>query len=316
MATRSSNGSGTYEKTSTGWRLRKTIKLPDGTRTRKSFTAKTQTACRKQYNAYMQQMSTPAAAIKAVTLAEWGDIWLESRKGSVVYGTYHNYELYWRQHIRPALGSNPVDKILPIQIDQFLQDKRHLSGAAQRAIVGVLKQIFKSAIKNNKCIRNPMDFVEPVRATPPEIKIFSAEDVQRIMDAAINDTFGVAVACLLYTGCRVEELCGLMWTDIDKDLLHIKRAVVRLSAGTWGIREKTKSGKPRTIGITPRMVDILQGLPENPCTFFRVITDRIWIMIYSTDGIKSSCVGLGFHICPRINAGIHTQHFCCAVAQI
>ncbi|MCD8356289.1 MAG: site-specific integrase [Clostridia bacterium] len=268
MANRASNGSGTFEKTTTGWRLRKTIKLPDGTRMRKSFTGKTQTACRRQYDAYMKHLTEPDVAAKAVTLAEWGDIWLESRKETVVYGTWHNYELYWTKHIRPALGNNSIDKILPIQIEQFLQTKRNLSDASRRAIVGVLKQIFKSAIKNSKCTRNPMDFVEPIKKIQPQIKIFSVEDVQRIMTAAADDDFGVAVACLLYTGCRVEELCALMWADIDDDLLHIKRVVARLSAGEWGIREKTKSGKPRTIGITPKMADIFRSLPHKSLYVF------------------------------------------------
>lgn len=268
MSNRASNGSGTFEKTSTGWRLRKTIKLPDGTRMRKSFSGKTQNACRKEYNRYMKQLENPSSVQSAVTLAEWGDIWLESKEGSIVYGTFANYELYWEKHIRPALGDNPINNILPIQIEQFINTKRTLSQSTQKAIIGVLKQIFKSAVKNNKCIRNPMDFVKPVKKEQMHISIFSADDVQQIMAAAKTDAFGVAVACLLYTGCRVEELCGLMWTDIDNDLLHIRRVVVKLSAGVWGIRDKTKSKKPRVIGITPKMAEIFNHIPHTSIYVF------------------------------------------------
>ena len=262
---KASNGNGSFERRPNGWRLRKTIKLPDGSTVRKSFTAKTQAQCKKLCKEYMDSITNPVP--QTVTLAEWGDLWLSSRKGTVVYGTYHNYELYWTKHIRPVLGQDDVDKVLPIQIEQFMQTKQNLSDAAQRAILGVLKQIYRSALKNGKCSRNPMDFVEPVKKQSPHIQIFTADDVQRIMAAAEGDDFGAAVACLLYTGIRVEELCALMWSDISNGLLHIRRVIAR-SADGWTVQERTKSGKPRTIGITPKLADIFQEMPHRSLYVF------------------------------------------------
>lgn len=263
--TRTSNGSGSMERTKTGWRLRCSIRLDNGKTIRKSFSGKTQAVCRKAYKVYLEELQNPASpAQTAVTLAEWGDIWLETKKSVVEYKTYSNYKLYWEKHIRPALGDNPLCKILPIQIKQFLAEKSKLSNSAQRAILLELKQIFKSAEQNKKCTyaENPMHQIDPIKKLQPNIRIFSTDEINTIMKAADTIPFGTAVACLLYTGMRIGELNGLMWQDIDGDLLHIRRTITLISPNTWGIKDCPKSGKERTIAISPRLTEMFQRLPR------------------------------------------------------
>lgn len=267
---RTANGSGSFQRTkSGGWRLRCSIRMDNGVTIRKSFSGKTQAECNRAYKAYLDSLQHPETSVQtSKTLAEWGDIWLETKKSSVVYGTWKNYEIYWVNHIRPALGDNHLDKLLPIQIEQFLASKKTYSPATQRAIVIVLKQIYKSAILNDKCTKNPMDRIEPIKNVRPNIEIFTPDEISAIMQAAETMPFGTAVACLLYTGMRIGEINGLMWSDIDGDLLHIRRTIARTDEHTWGIKDCPKSGKERTVAISPRLLNLLQQLPHTSLYVF------------------------------------------------
>lgn len=265
---RATKGSGGFTKVSTGWRYRVWVDLPDGSRQRKSFTGKTQAACRKAHEEYQKSLLSPVVVPKYSTLAEWGDAWLESRRGTVVYGTWRGYELYWKSHIRPAMGNLPVDQIIPLQIEQFLQTKQGYSLACQKAIRGVLTQIFRAGIKNGVCTKNPMESVAPLQSADPDVRIFTLAEIERIIQCAQGNPIGQTVLAMLYTGCRFEEVAALMWSDIDDGVLHIRRAVVRSEGGGWEVRERTKSGHDRVVGITPNMRDLLDSLPRRSMYLF------------------------------------------------
>lgn len=267
MAKRAANNSGSIQRTASGWRLRKSIRLDDGTVVRKSFSAKTQAGCKKAYEDYLKSLEEPAP-VAAQTLAEWGDVWLDLKRTSVSYGTYYNYKLYWEQHIRPALGTNKLDKLLPIQVEQFMQTQKDLSASAQRAVLLTLKQIYKSAVQNGKVTTNPMDKVPAIKNERPKIDVFTTDEIQTIMAAAEIEPFGVAVACLLYTGMRMGELNGLMWQDIDGDLINIRRTIALIEPNHWGIKDCPKSGKARCVGLSPKLAALLTRLPRTSMFVF------------------------------------------------
>lgn len=265
---RATKGSGGFTKVSTGWRYRVWIDLPDGSRQRKSFTGKTQAACRKALEEYQNSLSAVHAVPKYRTLGDWGDVWLASKKGRVVYGTYHNYELYWEQHIKPALGHLELDKIIPVQVNQFLAEKRHLSLSTQDAIRGELSQIFRAGIKNGVCTKNPMVGVDSIPNKDPDIRVFSIDEINRIVGHVSENPNGLPILAMLYTGCRFEEIAALMWGDIGENVICIRRAVVKSETGGWEIRERTKSGHDRIVGINPNMQQLLDNLPHKSMYVF------------------------------------------------
>lgn len=270
---RAAHGSGSWQRTETGWRYRIGIEMPDGTKKVKSFSGKTQNACRHAVDEFRKTLQISADAQSLRTLAEWGEIWLESKQGTVCYGTYHNYDMYFNQHIVPALGNLPVAKIAPIQIELFLSGKTDMSPSARKAIRGVLVQIFKMLVKNNIIIKSPMDSIDAPASEDPDIRTFELDDVRRIIKHAAENSDGLPVLGMLYTGCRFEEIAALMWNDIGKETITIRRAVVRKKTddgqpGCWEIRERTKSGHARIVGINPNMQELLASLPRTSIYVF------------------------------------------------
>lgn len=263
MKSRSNYGSGSYQKLPSGKvRLRIIIAMPDGSRARKTFTGKTQAECRKLWKNYEESLTQPQP--QAVpTLKVWAEQWLATKEGRVVYGTYKNYAMYLERHIIPALGNVRIDHINTLMIEQFLQTKQQLSLSAQKAIRTELHMIFHSALVNDLIVKNPLDAIAPLRTPQEKTHFFGLPDIQQIIRHCNENSFGYFVVWLLATGCRYEELSALKWDDIDGNTLTIQRAYVKATDGGWEIRDRTKSGKPRTIALPPTL---LQLIPQMPCT--------------------------------------------------
>lgn len=58
---------------------------------------------------------------------------------------------------------------------------------------------------------------------------------------------------------RREEVCGLRWADVDLDERIIRVQETRIQVGRRIVEGTTKSGKPRTVHITPATADVLRS---------------------------------------------------------
>lgn len=267
---RQSNGSGTYRSKKGKFEYRINVQMPDGTEKRKSFYGSTKAECRRKHNEFLQQLQEDkehSISKKRITLAEWGDTWLEAKKGKVEYKSWYNHKLYWVNHIRPALGSCTLRSVLPIQIEQFMADKTDLSKSTQYHIYQTLRQIFASAVDNKLLQQSPMTKISPPKREKMKVDVFTAEEIRCIMQA-VDRPFGAQTAVLLYTGLRLGEINGLMWTDIDGCFLHIRRTIALIAPNTWGVKDCPKSREDRVVGISPRLANVLNKLPRNSLYVF------------------------------------------------
>ncbi len=95
--------------------------------------------------------------------------------------------------------------------------------------------------KSPKTVRNYHGFISAVLGVyRPEMKIYttlpqkvknepftpSQEDVRRILEAVTNTKFEIPIT-LACCGMRRSEICALQVDDIDGDIVHINKALVR-----------------------------------------------------------------------------------------
>lgn len=239
---------GSFRKKSNGsWEFRVWVDLPDGSRVQKSFCRRTKTLAKAAYDEWLEHKDEQI--IKRKTVAGWGEEWLEIKRDSVSYRTYQNYELYWRNHIKPALGKKQLDQVKPINIEKLLAATSHLSKSARHHIYITVNQIMKAAVQNELCRKNPCDAVsvaadEPLRA----VQVFSLDEIQTIL-RNLDKPFGTAIALMLFAGLRSEEVMGLRWGDIDQNekVITVCRVVTRVANGEYMPVERTKNGKVRYV---------------------------------------------------------------------
>ena len=259
---RQKNGAGTYYERDDGtWQFRVSVGLQgDGRSTRKAFYGKTKKECREKYDQWMKEGDR--RVYKSATVAEWADQWLELyKKGTVSYGTYNNYRMYIKNHIKPKLGKFRASQVKEIHIRQFYNTIAGKSKTMQNDIYVALNGIFSSAVKNHLCAENPV--IKPVipKKTKTQISVFSAEEVKKIVESDLP--YSELPKLLLYTGLRVGEAVALKWSQYDPDagILNVQNASARKEGGGWEDGD-TKGRKDRTIYLTQEGKKLMSSLPR------------------------------------------------------
>lgn len=262
-------GSGTFEKTINGYRMRCRIKLDDGSSIRKSFSGRTKKECKEKHELYLQSLEeekhTHCEKVEkqfSDTLGKWGTLWLEQKEANTTYNTYLSYRLQWVKHIEPVFGDKLIADIKPIDIERFLNRKK-MEGYGYSTLhiqYLSLSQIFDMAVMNYALTVNPMIRIHTPRKPTKQIEIFTQEEIQIII--AHSHTFmGAAISFMMYTGVRVGELLAIRWDDIEDEELTIHATVTRDKNGSC-LKETTKTGKKRVIALPPHLMDILETVPR------------------------------------------------------
>ena len=142
----------------------------------------------------------------------------------------------------------PLQQITADQIQALYNSYAdELKPASIYKIHKLLNAAFKKAVLTKKIIFNPMDAVEPPKATQEEITIFTFTELLRLFRVLKRsprwNRYYTFYHLLLVTGMRIGELMALQFEDIDFDAreIHVSRTVV----GRTGDRTnepKTKAG--------------------------------------------------------------------------
>lgn len=253
---------GTFRQRGGSWEYRVMAVLPDGTRVRKTFCRRTKRLAKAAYDDWMEHKSEQI--VKRQTVAEWGKEWLEIKRDSISYRTYQNYELYWKKHIKPALGKKQLDQVKPIDIEKLLADTAHLSKSARHHIYITINQIMKSAVQNELCRKNPCEAINVTAEEPlKSVQVFSLDEILTIIKN-LDKPFGAAIALMLYAGLRSEEVMGLRWGDIDQkeQIITVRRVVTRIAKGEYAPVERTKNGKVRYVPYGDELAAQLKHAPK------------------------------------------------------
>ena len=254
---------GVFRKQRNGIEYRVYVEDADGRHYRKSFYGKTKAAARAAYEEFMRDGEQKREARQ--TVKGWGDVWLELKEGSVSYRTYQNYEMYYRNHILPVIGSKRLTRVTPSDIERLLTStKKPLSKSAKHHIYITINQIMRSAVREGLITKNPCDGLT-VTADAPLKKIdwFTLDEVQTIIKS-LDKPFGVAIALMLYTGLRSEEIMGLRWGDIDQKerVITVRRVITRTAKGEFTPVERSKNDRVRYITYGDELAARLKSAPK------------------------------------------------------
>ncbi|WP_324716435.1 site-specific integrase [Carboxydochorda subterranea] len=204
-----------------------------------------------------------------LTVAGFLDEWLEkSAKPSVKRRTYERYKQLVEKHLKPHLGALRLEKLEPRHVDGMLAD---LSGKiADRTRLHVYRCLHRAmevAVRWRLVGRNVCDAVEPPKADDPEMVVLSAEEIDRLLQAAkehhYHGTADSRFYCLylaaVFTGMREGELFGLRWEDLDLEegIAHVRQTVEQ--GGKHPVFGTPKNRKPRAVPLPPEVTDALKA---------------------------------------------------------
>jgi len=222
---------------------------------------------RKAAQAWLNQRLTERDAGVAVkpaqqTLNEYLDRWLETAaKLKVRPKTLVGYQSVLDCHIRPALGSRPLSKITPLEVQQAFQamQEKGLSARTIEYARMILKQAFKRAIQWRLLTFNPCDGVPIPRRERREMQALSPEQARRFLAVVRGTRYGALFELALTTGLRPSEYLALKWEDIDfeRGTLSVVRSLDAEPGGGYRLEETKTRNSRRVVKLLPGVLSAL-----------------------------------------------------------
>lgn len=187
-----------------------------------------------------------------LTLAAAVDEYLRERKPHLSPATYARSEAVLVGEWVPRFGSRRVDALTAADVARY-QTERLGEGVKASTVnleVGKLKGLLTRLVALGWIEENPIrpKAVQPLSTPERRTEFFSPAEWRGFIARVPSEAVPVLKA-LLYTACRVSEVIGLRWGQVDLDARRIRI-------------EMTKVGRSKTIMISGALHEVLSALPR------------------------------------------------------
>ncbi len=181
--------------------------------------------------------------------------------------TTRGYAQIIDNHIAPALGRIPLEKLAATDIDTMLNALRgELSETTRHHIRAVLSVALAYAERKNLVPRNVARLAEPISMPTYKGVYLDVAQANALLDAAKGHRLEAIFQLAVYLGMRQGEVLGLLWKNID-----FERGAIRIFSQLQSepgrprgeslvVNERPKWGSDRTIGVPAETSFVLEAL--------------------------------------------------------
>lgn len=197
---------------------------------------------------------------RAGTLEDLVNTWSVAQADQLSPTTRREYRRLLDRGILPVFGTKRVDRITPADVERYDAALRRgeapgggeLSAASIRAVHGILRSLFKSAVRWGLVTTKPVREIDPPRRAKTGLAPPLPEEVARLLARAeeVEAELAMFLRLAAASGARRCELGALRWTDLDLEAgeLVIARAVVLDGAGGY-VEKDAKTHQQRIVSI-------------------------------------------------------------------
>jgi len=201
-----------------------------GKRRRKKVTGQTKTEVAAKVAKLEADRAGGYAGGSAVTVAEWLDLWIATKIGSVRPKTIIGYGVD-RAHIVRALGGIELTKLTPEDIERMYAEilASGCGPATTTHVRATLGASLGTAARRGRIARNPVTAAVSPRQVSARVEPLSEAETHQVLAAAAGGRNSARWALALLVGPRQGEVLGLRWEDVDlaEGTLHIRRSLAR-----------------------------------------------------------------------------------------
>jgi integrase len=207
---------------------------------------KSSKAVRLLCEAFMREVNaeTPTTPEAVTVVKFWEGTYLPFIKEHLKPSTVQGYIHIWNQHLKPHFGNTLLKEYkTPMGSMLFTNLARKYRPRTIQHIKFLASSIFAHAVATGLCDNNPIRDAKVLGRMKPngETESYTIEEVQALLNALVQHVdlqLIMALACFL--GLRKGEIQGLQWSDIEGDVIHVRRAVVRGVVGTPKSRKSVR----------------------------------------------------------------------------
>ena len=197
-----------------------------------------------------------------ISLDSYLDKWLETAaKPKLRAKTHRDYEALLRRYVRPALGSRPVAKIEPLEIQGLYAEmqERGLSARTVRFTHAVLRAALHQAVKWRLIPQNPTQSVDLPKQAKGEIQVLNPQQARDFLKEAAQDRYHVLFAVALTTGMRPSEYLALKWPDVNfnQGTVSVVRTLEPVKGGGWRFADTKRARSRRLVKLQESVLRLL-----------------------------------------------------------
>lgn len=241
--------SGKWRKVSTGH-----YKKKEANKFKEEFKLKQFQETQKQSNLNLLQLNTPLVFSKLAQKV------LENNQTNLSKSTHNIYTRSIREFMR-ITGDKKVSELKLGHFEQFKEQRRtEIEDCTLNIEIRTLKRIFNLAIMYEIIDRSPAKFLKQIPVAENEIVLFKEHQFQTLINSINLQYFKDLVQFGYLTGCRLNELLTLQWSNID---FEDKVIYIGKKDGF-----QTKTRKNRKIPLVPEVNEILTRILRNNFELF------------------------------------------------
>lgn len=260
MSQKRGNGEGSIGQYKGRWVARYT--LPDGRR-RALYGATRSEVAQKLAAAIRDRDAGIKALDERTTLGAYLLQWLElSVKGRNRPSTYVSYAGHVRVHLIPALGSTPLARLSPAEVERFMAQKLAdgLTPSTVARIRATLRRALTVAVRRGLIDRNAAALADAPRIQPRQFTPLTADEARLFLETIKGNRLEALFVVALTTGLRRGELLGLTWESVDfpRSRITVRQALQKIEGTPALVEPKTAKSK-RTVTVPPMALEQLRS---------------------------------------------------------
>ena len=278
----------------TQYRVRVSIKQPDGSF---RYVERTAFGMAEAKRIELELKQTPAD--RSMKLSELVALYNASRKGQIRQTTFEKADSYLQNHVLPEYGDVRIDALsLPrLQLWKNEMAEKNLSTVSKNNIYHAFSAVLNFGVKMEYLQKNNLralgGFRDPV-ASPENnrFRYYTAQQFAQYIAAVPRETIAdhmyyVFFMMAFFTGARKGEINALKWSDVDGDVIHIRRSVAQKVKGSPFVETPPKNKTSYRDVRMPRqlveclaehraLLETLDGFSEDwrVCGGFNILCDH------------------------------------------
>lgn len=217
-----------------------------GERKRKIIYARTRPECRRKLNEIIEEIERSGVYdLTKATFKEYAQKWLDTHCVNLSPTTIQGYKKNIYTYADRYIGSAPIIKIIPINIQEMINDfsKTHSEKTCQD-LLSVISNVFKFAILNRHVKFNPCQGIKTPRDDEPyQYYVYNEDEYNKLIGFVTGTIEEVPILLAGLCGLRASEIMGLTWNDIDFDnrMIYIRRACIHVNGTVMKGKTKTRT---------------------------------------------------------------------------
>lgn len=182
---------------------------------------------------------------KQITLNEYIDYWINDIKAiNCEVTTLYGYRNIIENHVKPYFNNVKLQAVSPYIINKYfstMSREKNLSNNTIKKHYNLLFDVFKTAVSEDKIIKNPLEKVEKIKVSKREQNCYDLDQMRTLLNIVENDRMDIVIRLAGLLGLRREEIAGLKWSNVDFKNKELKISEARTQAGKDIVIKDTKS---------------------------------------------------------------------------